>query len=541
MSLFGDADHYVEALALSWLDRLQLPAALAGVVAMLLAAASALVSGEFSVPSRLALALAILLFGTWIAIDPRKAFQSVTGRSWIYGSNSMVLSLAFIGIMVLVNVLGSRYHLRWDLTSQGDFSLSESTLTILGDLPAPVHAKGFFSAGLSDRQRTQDLLKEFEQRSNGKVTWEMIDTFQQPSLADLAKINVDGTVLFTMGAQRQTTITTDEAHLTTALIKLVNAASANPKQLKVYYVTGHGEREIDRFDDRGYSDLKTQIQQENYVVDTLNLFAAQEVPQDATALIIAAPRNPFRQEELDAVSRYLDRKGKLILLVDALPSDTNVQEIVKRWDIKFGDGVVVDPLSALPQDPTVLIGLNYGQHAISKALVTTATILPTTTSIEIPQFIKKGVDVLALVLSSGNRSWLETDRTQLAFDENTDKRGPLVLAVAVEEVENPESQEETLPGFESKFKRVKNRAVVIGSSEFAANGPIKLGANRDFFLNSLNWVTETDQLITTRPRLPERRPLILNPVQANFVSLSGAVFLPVILLIVGGVVWWTRR
>lgn len=521
---------------MNWLDRIQMPSAVAGVLALLVAGAAALVAGEFSVPSRVALAAAILLFGTYVAIDPAKALQSVTGRSWIYGGNALLLSALFVGIMVLLNVAGSRYHQRWDLTSQRDFSLSESTLKVLNDLPQPVHAKGFFSAGLSDRQRTEDLLKEFEQRSSGKLSWEMIDTFQQPSLADLERVNVDGTVLFTMGAQRQTTITTDEAHLTTALIKLVN-----PTQLKVYYVTGHGERELDRFDDRGYSDLKTQIQQENYFVEPLNLFAAQDVPQDSAAVIIAAPRNPFRQEELDAINRYVDRKGKLILLVDAIPSDANVQEIVKRWDLSFGNGVVVDPLSALPQDPTVLIEQTYGQHAISKDLTTTASILPSSTSIEIPQLIKRGVDVLALVLTSGNRSWLETDRTQLAFDENVDKRGPLTLAVAVEEVENPETQEETLPGFESPFKKVKNRAVIFGSSEFVANGPLKLGANRDFFLNSLNWVTETDQLITTRPRLPERRPLILTPVQANFVSFSGALFLPVILLGIGGVVWWTRR
>lgn len=521
---------------MSWLDRMQGPSALGGIVALLVAGGAALVAGEFGVLSRLALAVAILLFGTYIAIDPAKALQSVTGRSWVYGSNALVLSLAFIGIMVVLNVLGSRYHQRWDLTAQRDFSLSEQTLKVLDELPGPVHAKGFFSAGLTDRQRTQDLLKEFEQRSGGKVTWEMIDTFQQPSLADLEKINVDGTVLFTMAGQRQTTITTDEAHLTTALIKLVN-----PRQLKVYYVTGHGEREIDRFDDRGYSDLKTQIQQENYVVDSLNLFATQDVPADAAAVIIAAPRNPFRQEELDAVGRYLDRKGKLILLVDAVPSESNAGEIVKRWDLTFGDGVVVDPLSALPQDPTVLIEQTYGQHTISKDLATTATIMPSATSIEIPQFIKRGVDPMALLLTSGNRSWLETDRSQMSFDENVDKRGPLTLAVAVEEVENPETQEETLPGFENPFKRVKNRAVVFGSSEFVANGPLKLGANRDFFLNSLNWVTETDQLITTRPRLPERRPLILNPVQANFVSFSGALFLPVILLTIGGVVWWIRR
>jgi ABC-type uncharacterized transport system involved in gliding motility auxiliary subunit len=250
----------------------------------------------------------------------------------------------------------------------------------------------------------------------------------------------------------------------------------------------------------------------------------------------------LRQEEIDAVNRYVDRKGKLVLVTDALGQDSNLGEILKRWDVTIANGVVVDPTSALPQDPLVLLVLQYGVHNISRDLAGKISAFPLSTSIEIPQLIKRGVDVVMLAQTSGNRSWLETDRSTLDFTEGVDKRGPLTVALAIEEIENPEVQEETLPGFESKLKRVKNRTVVFGSSDFASNGlmnqPI---ANRDFFLNSLNWVTETDQLITTRPTIPERRPLFLTPDQNRFVFFSGTLFLPVILLGIGGVVWWTRR
>ena len=514
------------------LDLIRGPSAALGVLLLLVAGGLALVAGELSAAARIALAAAVLFFGLYIAIDPGKALRSVTGRQWVYGSNTALLSLAFIGILVLVNVMSIRFHQRWDLTAQGDFSLSDSTLRILTDLPAPVHAKGFFSGGLSDRQRTEDLLKEYEQRSGGKLTWEMIDTFQQPSLADLEKINVDGTVLFTMENRRQTTITTDEAHLSTALLKLVN-----PTQLKVYYSVGHGEREIERFDDRGYSDLRTQIQQDSYSIENLNLLSTGAVPSDAAALIIAAPRTAFQPPELDALSRFLDGKGKLILLVDAVPSDSNAEEIVKRWNVTFGKGVVVDPTSAFPQDPTVLIVSQYNEHAITRDFTTKAGVFPTSTSIDVPPG-QAGVDVLSLALTSGTRSWLETNLTQPpSYDAGPDKQGPLALAVAMEVPENVQADEE-LP---ENLRKVKNRAVIFGSSEFAANGPISLGVNRDFFLNALGWATETDQLVTTRPRLEEKRPLFMTPVQSNFVLFSGTVFLPAILLGLGGLIWWTRR
>jgi hypothetical protein len=74
------------------------------------------------------------------------------------------------------------------------------------------------------------------------------------------------------------------------------------------------------------------------------------------------------------------------------------------------------------------------------------------------------------------------------------------------------------------------------------NGLVKQPfANRDFFLNSLNWVTQTDQLITTRPRIEERRTVFMTPTQSNFVFFSSALFLPLILLGAGSVIWWMRR
>jgi ABC-type uncharacterized transport system involved in gliding motility auxiliary subunit len=508
---------------------------LASGLGFLVCAGAWLVFGEFGVPSRLALGAAALFLGMYIAIDPQKALGALTSRESVYGTNAIVLSAAFLGILVVVNVLANRFHQRWDLTAQRDFSLSEATIKLLGDLPEPVHAKAFFSSGLRDRQRAEDLLKEYEARAGGKLTWEIIDTFDEPAKSRLEGVNVDGTIRFKMGQRSQDSITTEEAYITTALLKLVN-----PEPLKVYYVTGHGERDLEKFDDEGYSELKTQIQRDNFVVDSLNLLAVGRVPEDAKAVIVAAPKTPFLDQELQALKQYLDGKGRMVLLVDPLQTESNAEELIKRWDLTFGKGVAVDPISRLGQDPLAIIVQRYGLHDIVKDL-RTISLMPFSTSVEIPQFIKKGVDVSGLALTYDTRSWLETERDTIEFNENVDKKGPLTLAVAVEEAENPPT-EEPLPGFRDPNLRVKNRAVIIGTSEMVINGLIKQPiGNRDFFLNALNWVTQTDKLITTRPYIAERRTVFLTPAQANFVFFSSAIFFPLILLGGGAVVWWTRR
>ncbi|MPZ15272.1 MAG: hypothetical protein GEU73_12755 [Chloroflexi bacterium] len=518
-----------------WLDRVQGPLAVIGALALAVAAGTALVAGEFSVPSRLAVAAGVLFLGMAVAIDPQKAWQGLTRREAVYGSNAVALSVAFIGILVVLNFAANRLYQRWDLTAQRDFSLSEATLTTINALPQPVHAMAFFSGGLADRQQAQDLLKEYEVRSGGKLTWEIFDTQAQPGIAATHGVTVDGTIQFRMGDQMKDTITPDESHMTTALIKLVN-----PTPVKVYYITGHGEVDLDKTEEEGYSELKTRIQADNFVVEELNLLAAGQVPEDAAAVIIAGAKSPYQEAELQAISTYLDGKGRLVLLVDPLRAESNVGGILSRWDLTLGNGLAVDPVSGLQQDPTVLIVGNYGLHRIVQNLP--VTVMPVATSIQIPELIKVGVDISGLTLTADTRSWLESDTSTIRFDEGSDKKGPLTLGVAVEEVENPQPQEETLPGFEDPNKRVKNRAVILGSSEMAINAFIGQGfGNDDLFLNSLNWVVGTDQLITTRPVIEERRTLALTAPQANFVFYSSAIFLPLLLLGAGTVVWWMRR
>jgi len=524
-----------------WLERIRGPLALLGALGIMLAVAFTLVYGEFGPPARFALAAGIILLGGAIAINPEATLDIVRSRESRYGSNALIISIAFVGILVVANVLAARFSQRWDLTAQRDFSLSEGTLKVLRELPAPVQATAFFSGGLNDRQKAQDLLKEYEARSEGKLTWEMVDTFQDPVRPRVEGINVDGTLRFRWAGRgastdpKQDSITTDEAHMTTALIKLVN-----PTPHKVYFVTGHGERELEKFDDDGYSELKTQLQADNFVMEPINLRAVGNVPEDAAALMIAAPKTAFADEELAAISRYMDGKGKLILLVDPFQTESNAEEIIKRWDLALGKGIVVDPVSSMPQSQAALIVQRYGLHAIVRELGGLASIMPFATNIEIPNMMKRTVDVSALAMTLDTRSWVETNRSVANFDEGEDKRGPLTLAVAVEEVETAPTQD-LPPGFEDPNKRIKNRAVIIGTSEMAINGLIKQPGNQNLVLNSFNWVAQTDQLITTRPRIEERRTLFINQTQSNFVFYSGFLFLPLILLGAGTAIWWMRR
>ena len=85
------------------------------------------------------------------------------------------------------------------------------------------------------------------------------------------------------------------------------------------------------------------------------------------------------------------------------------------------------------------------------------------------------------------------------------------------------------------------RMIVIGDSDFASNEHFSQVNNGDLFLNSVNWLAEETNLITIhRTALPFRR-LAVGPDQTNFINYSSLALPPLLVLLIGLVVWWYRR
>jgi len=91
-------------------------------------------------------------------------------------------------------------------------------------------------------------------------------------------------------------------------------------------------------------------------------------------------------------------------------------------------------------------------------------------------------------------------------------------------------------------KREKlTRLVVIGDSDFASNVHIQNGGNGDLFLNAVNWLAEEEHLINIRPKQYSFRRLVIGKNAVKFIRYSSVGLLPVLVLIVGGIIWWRKR
>ena len=88
----------------------------------------------------------ILLLGAGL-LRPDAVRMALTGRPVRYSSNAVLMSLIFIGILALINLLSLKYNQEYDLTKTRQFTLSEQTLQILNNLDRPVQIMGFFQTG----------------------------------------------------------------------------------------------------------------------------------------------------------------------------------------------------------------------------------------------------------------------------------------------------------------------------------------------------------------------------------------------------------
>lgn len=500
---------------------------------------------QYAAWAGLALVL-VYLGGQW-----RDIATFYQGRSARYGTLSIVGVLVFAGILVAVNYLASRQNKRWDLTANQVYSLSEQTIKILQNLDAPVKFTVFDRELALDGYR--DRLDAYTYQSS-QVSAEYVDPEKNPLRARAAQIQSLGTIVVEYKDRTERATSSDEQALANALIKVVTGA-----EKKVYFTQGHGEKDTANSDQRsGYSAISSALSADNYGVDKLVLVQAKEVPADATVVVIAGPQTDFLQPEMDALKQYVARGGKVLALLDPVddpsrPGTPLLNAFLREWGFDIGSNIVVDASGIgqlLGTDASVPVATSYPAHPITTNFQL-MTAYPLARSVAPVEGGVEGRFPQSLVQTSA-QSWAEADiaalakgdgRVELNADKG-DKPGPISLAAAVsapaaEAPAQPEPKPEAPEGQEAP--KPESRLAVIGDSDFISNGVLGVQGNRDFFMNTVNWLAQQENLIAIRPREPEDRRLTLTADQQSRIFWLSVILIPGLVFAAGIYSWYGRR
>ncbi len=437
--------------------------------------------------------------------------------------NLYAYSFACIVIIVFLLWLNSTVNWQSDWTQGSRNTISPSSIELLESMHGPIKLEAFFDSDSRSRQQVKRFVNKY-QRFKKDISLQFIDTqLASEQLSELGFTQL-GQLKITYNDKQLFINRLNEAKMTSAMFQV-----ARQQDTWVAVIQGHGERDPLDTGNNGLSKLASELTKTGIKVQPINLLSQGVIPDNTKVVVIAGARNAYLGAELELIEKFLLKGGNLLWLRD--PAKQNYfSSLDNLLGLSPIPGVIIDANTKL----RLLLGIKHAavipitefhKHKITTQLKT-HLLLPFSVAIETTQASDWNSQVLFKSLA---RSWSEVGKLsadELKYDESLgDTQGPLTLGVALSKRTNDKLQ----------------RAVVIGDSDFIANGYIGYGANFSVSLNILNWLTEDDQLISISHQAAPDQTLELNDKDITFIALILLLLVPALLIGTGLGIRWLRH
>jgi gliding motility-associatede transport system auxiliary component len=434
-----------------------------------------------------------------------------------------------ITALVVVNVLANRYNKSYDGTANKRYSLSDQTKKIVREMNQDATIRYFDQS--TRYGQAKDLLDQYASISS-KIHVEYVDPDKSPEVAREAGIKNYGTAVVQIGPKKEEAKSLTEEGITGAFIRTLKNKSRT-----VCFINGSGEHRIDDSDRNGYSRFKELLGKDEYEAKSINLLQKAEISGDCSVTVVGGPTGDYQQPEVDAIKKYVEDGGRALFMLDAplkigrseIADNDALAKQLQNWGVTLNKDLILDlnPIGQLAGlGPQVALVSAYESHPIVNEMKGNATGFPLSRSMEIKNGDKT---TLQKLFSSSETSMATPNLSSAQFDPNDPKnsKGPLTIAVA--------------GSYNTGKENSEGRFVVVGSSSWTANSFINFNGNRDLALNTMNWLSSDEDLISIRPKEQDDRRITMTQSQFSWVRTTSQFLLPLVVILFGTSVWWKRR
>jgi gliding-associated putative ABC transporter substrate-binding component GldG len=315
-----------------------------------------------------------------------------------------ILKLIFIlGILILLNFVNQSYYLRFDLTQDKRYTLSETTEGILKQVESPVFIDifldGKFPGSIKKLQdETRQLLEEFSAQ-NENINFQFIDPLADAENPDaiiaafyekgMTPINITvedrgkqtQEMLFPwayaysndlstkipllknrLGATVEEKVISSVQHLEYVLAKAILTVTV-PKTKKIAVLKGN-----DQIADANIGSLLLDLR-ENYFIAPFTLDSVAQNPVNTLKklteydiALMAKPKAPFTDAEKLVLDQYIMQGGKMLWLVEsvhiemdslynptgstlAFPNDLNLNDLFFKYGVRINPTLIKDVMA----------------------------------------------------------------------------------------------------------------------------------------------------------------------------------------------------
>jgi len=309
--------------------------------------------------------------------------------------DATILTVAVLGSLILVNVIGVGLFHRFDLTRDKEFTLSQATTDTLKALRDPVTIQAYFTKDLpppysAHARFVKDLLEEFYAQSGGNLRFEFIDPTSEETTEDKDKKKEVAVDFFGRPVREETSVEKELRALGIQPIRVqVNEADkvevklaymgisirsgdkkevipvvsstqgleydlttmvrkvTREKQPKIAFVTGKGGPDPFKEMQNLYGMLGQM-----YEVAILDFSQKAEIPEDVSAILVVGPASSFSEAEQQTIDKFV-RSGRSAAFLlgsvkpelssmSASPIEHGLAQLMASYGVQMDSGLVLD-------------------------------------------------------------------------------------------------------------------------------------------------------------------------------------------------------
>ena len=434
-------------------------------------------------------------------------------KRWIFTSFFKKLIASGVRLLLVFSIIGVINYLvfkndrAFDLTGDNYHSLSSQSLKIVKNLDSELEVILFSKRGNWDHYLS--ILNKYEYASS-KVKLQAYDIDKELALVRYYGVKDNGTVILKYKGRKVLFKISSELNITNNIIK-----ATRETEIHIYYTQSHGELNFESKEQLGASVFSNYLRSSNYNLEKLDLLKGN-IPQNADAILLTAPRYGFLDQEIEKLRNYLRRGGNLIVLLQANLLRTNFKNLYKLLlenGVEVIDSIVIDRLAKTQgsEFSTPIINQFDSKHPITKNFKS-RLLFPLTLGFSLKESNLFRSTALGwstpFPATWGEKSIEQVIKGRAAFDDE-DAKGPITVAVATENLKD------------------NSRIIAIGGGTMVSNAFESQSQNFNFFLNSLSWAIDDEGIMSLdRPGLKTNEKVLISLSQETLILFFILICIP---------------
>lgn len=480
----------------------------------------------------------------------KKFFQKIgmgLKKRWlINGTKTIILVVIIIAIYIGINILLENVVLpEIDCTQEKIYSLSQETKDKVGNIDKDIQITlinySNYPSVINFTERYVEL--------NHHIKIEKVDDLSaRADLMQTYSLNPTDSLIIVKAGENEKTLSDNDLYTvdysTYKQIDVTEEAITNAimdvtigEKSKVYIMNNHT-----MYNTQYFGSIIEAMKEEANEVEPLDILANAGIPEDCDCLVISTLKEDLTEQERDKIIEYIKNGGELLLMCGPNINEVNLnnfQKVLDEYGITIEKGVIFEGSAAnmVSGYPDFIIEETQSTSLTQKLNMTMNLCLVDAAKIKFNEdkLEELGVENEVLATTTEN-AYVRTNLSQQSptrTSQDGETETCTVAAIATKKIE------------EGKTSKI----IIYGNELFAMDMQVQINGytmstvnlynNKDLILNSIAYLTEKENTITIRKNYETVNYTVTE--QQNTIIMTIIFALPVVIIILGIVIWQVRR